>query len=133
MVNLRFDWVVTSAKMHLNLIVRFFFFQLARFTSYSNAPFLYNYYFDAKRHSQHPQDAVSAFLTSLTAFHLHFTRFYVVGWLKRPCFMWLKVGQNQRKTPSYQGFPDFVPLYRVSQFAARFQLPSYRKLLFVNC
>ena len=42
MVNLRFDWVVTSAKMHLNLIVRFFFFQLARFTSYRNAPFQRN-------------------------------------------------------------------------------------------
>ena len=42
MVNLRFDWVVTSAKMHLNLIVRFFFFQLARFTSYRNAPYFEN-------------------------------------------------------------------------------------------
>ena len=41
MVNLRFDWVVTSAKMHLNLIVRFFFFQLARFTSYRNAPLFF--------------------------------------------------------------------------------------------
>jgi len=38
MVNLRFDWVVSSAKMHLNLILRFFFFQLARFTDYRNAP-----------------------------------------------------------------------------------------------
>lgn len=33
--------------------------------------------------------------------------------------MWLKVGQNQRKTPSYQGFPDFVPLYRVSQYTSQ--------------
>ena len=43
MVNLRFDWVVTSAKMHLNLIVRFFFFQLALFTSYRNAPWYFTF------------------------------------------------------------------------------------------
>ena len=38
MVNLRFDWGVTSCQMHLNLTVRFFSFQLAPFTSYRNAP-----------------------------------------------------------------------------------------------
>jgi len=31
-------WVVTSGQMHLNLTVRFFFFQLVRFTDYRNAP-----------------------------------------------------------------------------------------------
>ena len=36
MVNLRFDWVITSCQMHFNLIARFFF-QLAPFTSYRNA------------------------------------------------------------------------------------------------
>ena len=41
MVNLRFDWVVTSCQMHLNLTVRFFSFQLAPFTSYRNAPTVY--------------------------------------------------------------------------------------------
>jgi len=33
-----FERVVTSAKMHLNLTLRFFFIQLALFMNYRNAP-----------------------------------------------------------------------------------------------
>lgn len=41
----------------------------------------------------------------------------------------LKCGQNQQKYQSFMAISDFALLYRIRRSAARFQLPSYRKLL----
>ncbi|WP_235223208.1 hypothetical protein, partial [Oscillibacter valericigenes] len=57
-------------KMHLNLIVRFFFFQLARFTSYRNAP-LYEF------------ETVSVKVCNRKAVHFQGSCFFTQGIVKR--------------------------------------------------